>query len=481
MAENIADFNILIEANTKALDEVSKKLDNLNEKVEKTDDSIEKSTDKTIKKVSSLAKNVAILGSQFLFVKKAFSGVLNFSTQAEDIGRMAQMANVSTDAIQDLGNALKNYGGSASSASSTLSKLNKQMADLRMGKGGAMAKVVMQYGLDTSAKTPEQMLLNISKRMQGMGALQQVNFGRALGLDDATIMFLQQGVEGVRKELEKAKELRVFEKEDIENSIRLQRSWRDLQEILKQISAIFLRFIQPVVERVVGYLNDIAKKIKEQPNLIKGVAVAIGGIMALMSPLSLAFTAIALVADDIATYLKGGESYTKDLLDLLQDIFDIDWSTFKVGFDSIKEGVNNLKEFLKESQALQLTWEFIKGFVGGVWDFVMKIVKGLGGIFAAMQIKLSGGSWSEAFDAFKGSFEDKAEIGVKTIQQADNYPLASISQGTIRDSIMNSTQTKSQNISIGTIEVKTQNNEPLAVSEDFNNWAQQFALGIEQQ
>lgn len=481
MAENIADFNILVEANTKALDEVSKKIDILTDKIENADEKIEESTGKSIKKVSALAKQVALLGSQFVIAKKIFSGVLSFSSQAEDIGRMAQMANVSTDAIQDLGNALKNYGGSASSASSTLAKLNKQIFDLRMGKGGALAKVVMQYGLDTSAKSPEDMLLNISKRMQGMSALQQVNFGRALGLDEPTIMLLQQGVEGVRKELEKAKELRVFEKEDIENSKRLQRNWRELQDVLKQISAIFLRFIQPVVERVIGYLNDIAKQIREHPNLIKGIAVALGGIMAFISPINLAFTALALIVDDIATYLKGGESYTKDILDTLQEVFDIDWTTFKVGFDSIKEGVDNLKQFLKESQAVQLTWEFIKGFVGGVWDFVMKIVNGLGGIFAAMQIKLSGGSWSDAWEAFKGSFEDKAEIGVKTIQQADNYPLASVSQGTIRDSIVNNTQAKSQNISIGTVEVKTQNNEPLAVSGDFNNWAQQFALGIEQQ
>lgn len=481
MAENIADFNILIEANTKALDEVSKKLDDIAEKTENTDDKVEESTKKTIGNFKTLAKHVAVLGSQFIAIKKIFGGVLDFSTQAENISRMAQMANVSTDAIQDLGKALENYGGSASSASSTLAKLNKQLFDLRMGKGGALAKVVMQYGLDTSAKSPEQMLLNISKRMQSMSALQQVNFGRALGLDEPTIMLLQQGVEGVRKELEKAKELRVFEKEDIENSIKLQRNWRELQGILKQISSIFLRFIQPIVEKVIGYLNDIAKMIREHPNLIKKVAIAIGGIMALMSPLSLAFTAIALVVDDIATYLKGGESYTKDILDTLQEIFDIDWTTFKIGFNSIKEGVENLKEFLKESKAVQLTWEFIKGFIGGVWDFVMKIVNGLGGILAAMQVKLSGGSWSEAYEAFKGSFEDKAEIGIRTIKQIDSYPLASVSQGTIRDSIMNNTQTKSQNINIGTVEVKTQNSEPLAVSDDFNNWAQQFALGIEQQ
>lgn len=485
MAENIADFGIKIEANTKALDEISKKLDVITDKVENTDEKVEKSTDKTIGKFKTLAKHTAILGSQFLAVKKLFSGVLNFSTQAEDIGRMAKMANVSTDAIQDLGNALKNYGGSASSASSTLAKLNKQMADLRMGKGGAMAKVVMQYGLDTSAKSPEDMLLNISKRMQGMGALQQVNFGRALGLDDATIMLLQQGVEEVRKELEKAKDLRLFDKEDIENSYRLQRNWRELQAVLSQISGILLKALQPVVERVIDYLTIIAKKIREHPEYIKRIAVAIGGIMALLSPITALLTGIALIVDDIVTYFRGGESYTKDIVDNIksvyqsfQDILNSDWSSFLDGLGSIKDGVNSLKEWAKQSEIVQGIWQGIKDFIGSIIGNIWKMIKALGGLAGAAGVLLSGGSFSDAWDAFNASFEEPAQIGVNTLKQADNFALNGVSSGTIRDSIQNNTQT--QTVNIGTVEVKTQNNEPLAVSEDLNNWAQQFALGLNQ-
>ena len=497
---DIAEFGIKIEANTKALEDISKKLDDLTEKVEDTSDTIDESTEKSVKKVSNLAKEIAIFSSQVLFVKKIVGSVFSFSSEAEGIGRLAKMANVSTDSIQDLGNALKNYGGSASSASSTLAKLNKQMADLRMGKGGAMQKVVMQYGLDTSAKSPEDMLLNIAKRMEGMGALQQVNLGRALGLDEPTIMFLQQGVKGVREELEKAKDLRQFDKEDIENSQKLLRNWRELQAVLRQIVSVIIRAVQPVVERVIDYLNIIAKKIKEHPEAIKGVAIAIAGIMTLLSPLTTAFAAVALIADDIATYLRGGESYTGDILKWLQEILGCDWSTFMVGFDSIKEGLENLKKFVKESETLQLIWEFIKGFIGGVFDFVMKIVNGLGGIFAAAQVWLSGGSISDAIGAFKASIgvDDKkdeksfnnnqllqdamnpqvASVGGAIVAQTDSWGLNGISEGTLRDSITNNTQANNQTINIGTVEVKTQNNEPLAVSDDFNNWANNFALGL---
>lgn len=465
---DIAEFGIKIEANTKALEDISKKLDDLTEKAEESSERIDKSTEKTVKKVSALAKNVAIFGSQLLFFKKIANSVFDFSTQAESIGRMAQMANVSTDSIQDLGNALKNYGGSASSASSTLAKLNKQIFDLRMGKGGALAKVVMQYGLDTSAKSPEDMLLNIAKRMQGMSALQQVNLGRALGLDEPTIMLLQQGVEGVREELEKAKKLRLFDKEDIENSRKVLRTWRELQAVLSQIAGIVLRTIQPIIARVVEYLNDIAKKIKEHPEAIKKIAIAIGGIMVLLSPLTAAFTAVALIADDIATYLKGGESYTEEILNWLQKILGCDWSTFSIGFASIKEGLNNLKEFVKQSETLQLIWEFIKGFIGGVADFVTKIVNGLGGIFAAAQIVMSGGSWSDAISAFKASIglggnnlvQDAlnpkiASYGGSILAQADNWALNGINPNTMQISNNNS-KALTNTLNIETLNLQTQ-------------------------
>ena len=455
MANEIADFSIKVEANTKALDEIAKKVDTLTDKIEDSSEKIDESSEKTIKKVSGFAKELALLGSQILFIKKIANSVFSFTSEAEGIGRLAKMASVSTDTIQDLGNALKNYGGSASSASSTLAKLNKQLFDLRIGKGGALAKVVMQYGLDTSAKSPEDMLLNISRRMQGMSALQQVSFGRALGLDDATIMLLQQGVEGVRKELEKAKDLRLFDKQDIENAEKLQRNWRELQALLRQIGAILLRIIQPIIERVIEYLNIIAKKIKEHPELIKGIGVAVATILALLSPLTAAFTTVALLADDIATYLRGGDSYTGDL-------------------------VKKFDALLDKSKLLRTFWESIKEIIKGVCDWFMRIINGIGGIFGAIGVKLSGGSWGDAWEAFKASIDSSANIGANTLKQADTWALNGISSGTLRDSIVNNTQASNKVVNIGTVEVKTQNNEPLAVSGDFNNWAQQFALGLNQ-
>lgn len=458
MANEIADFNIKIEANTKALDDISKKVDKLTEKVEDSSKKIDDSTENTVKKVSNLAKQFAVFGSQLLLLKKLSNSVFSFTSEAEGISRLAQMANVSTNSIQDLGHALENYGGSASSASSTLAKLNKQMADLRVGKGGALAKVVMQYGLDTSARSPEDMLLNISKRMQGMGALQQVSFGRALGLDDATIMFLQQGVKGVREELEKAKDLRLFDKQDIENSIRLQRKWRELQGVLAQISGIFLRAIQPFVERVIEYASIISRKIKEHPEELKKISFIIAGIVSLLSPVSAIFTGIALALDDIITYLRGGESYTGDL-------------------------VNKFDELLNKSRLLRAFWEAIKEVVTGVWNVFMKILNGIGGIIGALKVKfIDGGSWGDAWESFKASIDIPANIGINTLKKVDNFPLASVNNGTLRDSIINNTQESSKVINIGTVEVKTQNNDPIAVSEDFTNqiWANNFALGLKE-
>lgn len=487
MAENIADFGIKIEANTKALDEIFKKLDVITDKVENTDEKVEKSVQKSVDHFKNLAKEATKLTVRFLSIKKIVGEVFSFQSEAEGIGRLAKMASVSTDTIQDLGNALKNYGGSASSASSTLAKLSKQIADLRMGKGGAMARVVMQYGLDTSAKSPEDMLLNISKRMQGMGALQQVNFGRALGLDDATIMLLQQGVEGVRKELEKAKDLRLFDKEDIENAEKIQREWRELEIRLRQISAIMIRWINPLITAISKELLQITKDLKEHPNIIKEIGVALGLLLAGFKPIWLLLTAGAFILQDYLTYLRGGDSVIGEIIQKLYEWKDIlKW--IGIAFLALSFPLSTLAFFIGKWLGELLT-NFVLWIANLDWsligdkikDVFINTVKALKDLWASFMKWLKGDEETYSNNTL---LQDEllnhpsASTAEAIMKATDSWGLGSVNSGTIRDSIQNNTQT--QTVNIGTVEVKTQNNEPLAVSEDLNNWAQQFALGLNQ-
>lgn len=457
MAENIADFGIKIEANTKAIDEIVKKIDVLTEKVEESSEKTDKAVQKNVDSFKKLTKEATKLTVRFLSIKKIVGSVFNFQSEAEGIGRLAKMASVSTDTIQDLGNALKNYGGSASSASSTLAKLNKQLFDLRLGKGGALAKVVMQYGLDTSAKSPEDMLLNISKRMQGMSALQQVSFGRALGLDNATIMLLQQGVAGVRKELEKAKELRVFDKEDIENASKIQREWRELEVRLRQISAILLRWINPVIKAINKELLAITKDIKEHPNLIKGIGVALGILLLGFKPIWFILMAGAVILQDWLTYLRGGDSVIGSILQKLYEWRNI-FKWIGIALLGITFPLKTLAYFIGQWLGELLTTFFLWlfnldwGAIGDkIKDVFIDTVKKLKDLWTAFMKWLKGdeetySNNSLIQDALSG--QPVATLGNAIMQQTDGWALNGMNQGTIGNAITNNSKATNNVVNI---------------------------------
>lgn len=501
---DIAKFGIEIEANTKGLDDVEKKIDSVEKKVtestkkaeksvnsvtqavRKEGEEVEKTGEKHLLRYKNIIKQATIFSANLLAIKKITSAVFGYNAEAEGIGRLAKMANVSTDSIQDLGKALENYGGSASSASSTLSKLNKQMADLRIGKGGTLGKVIMQYGLDTSAKTPEQMLLNIAKRMQGMGALQQVNFGRALGLDNPTIMLLQQGVEGVRKELEKAKEYRLYEKEDIENAEKFQRTLREFRGNLSKIANILLKFINPVVARIVEYLKIITDKIREHPDLIKKVAGSFALIMTILSPFSALLAGIGLLLDDIITSMRGGESWInwKKGVDIVRSFYGWVEKIFKTFND-----LNPLLKILLTYIAFLVTP--LGGFVG-LLTFLYMLASTVSEVITSFVLWLTDFDWSAIGDAIKDAFLKAIEtikgwwtsfidwikgsesaddfkngslitdalnpavapVGSNWLQQADAFPLNSIGSGTISN--INNAKATTQTLHIDTLNLQTQ-------------------------
>lgn len=284
--------------------------------------------EKAAKKVDMLARKAVVFLGQYFAIKKTFSAVMGFAKEGEELARMAQLSGTSAESIEKLGIALKNYGGSASSASSTLGKLNRQMEDLKLGKKNNLYQVAVQYGLSTNAATPEEMLRNIAKRMEGIGALKQVNMGRKLGLDDATIMLLQQGLEGVNREIEKAGKLTVFSKEDIENTQKMQRAYREFQERFEQLKVTINRGFLPVFQTLFERLGKLATFLKEHPKLLKvfgiAAAVAFGALTFWLHPIlatiGLISAGIALLIDDWAHYKETGEGALKPLWENLDKL-----------------------------------------------------------------------------------------------------------------------------------------------------------------
>lgn len=372
-------------------------------KLEKQQDAIEKKNLQTAKSVLSLV-------AAYVGYRKILSSVINISTSGEELYLLAKGAGVATESIERLGIALSNYGGSRSSATSTLASLGMQLQGLKFGEGGAIQDVAMKYGINVMGEngfaTAEEFLVNIAKRMETLDEMAQIDLGNRLGLDASTIMLLQQGVEGLTKELEKADKLKIFSKEDIEMSRKFQMQMREFYLSIQRVWASLARWLLPALQGFFKILTTVFGYLSEHRGFVlsflAALAIGLGVVLVKMSGISLAVLAmiapfiiagaiIGLFIDDLLTFLEGGESvigsvaewfakiflFLFELKDSIKDAFKDMWEGIVDAFENIYAPIKAVGEAIVS--LFGGIWERVvagfTGFFGGIWDKIKSLSK----------------------------------------------------------------------------------------------------------
>lgn len=291
--------------------------------------------DKTENKAKKASQGMGIFDKRLmgtLATLVGFGVVLNktfqFAQQAEQLSFMAQEANTTTGAIQTLGRALENFGGNEMTAANTLRSLNEEVRDLRNHVGGQkLMNAAWRFGLDLSGvKDGEDMLFRIAKRMEGLSTQRQMDLGRALGLDPATLRLVQGGVKQLNEELERSAKLNIYSQKDIENSRKFQRELRYTRDSYRAIWAVIARSLLPVGQKVVENLGKFFRLVAENKTAVLvffGALSALLGVIAIKSAIAFApfwiavavIAALALVVDDLWHLLEGGDSVSEKLID----------------------------------------------------------------------------------------------------------------------------------------------------------------------
>ena len=329
-------------------------------------------------KNAELAKSVSGLISTYFGFKKILSEVMGFAKGGEDLMLLANSAGAGAQQLERYGLALKNYGGGLSSAASTLSLLNQQMQDIRFGKGGAIQEAAIRYGISLQGKnglaTGEEMLYNIARRMESLGHAEQLDLGRKIGLDPATIALLQTGVAGLTQELERASKFTLYSPEDIENSRKFQMALRELRNSLDKVWSTMSRALLPVVTAIAKVVAKFFQFISEHEGFVLGFLAAISAALGVIAIKSIIATwpfwamvtaitavgvAVGLLVDDFMTFLEGGESCIGRVLDLFYELGE---SILKIG------------KWIKE--AFIGFWKDIGNFIdAGIFSIMAKITR----------------------------------------------------------------------------------------------------------
>ena len=346
--------------------------------IEKAEKSTEKATD-------DLAKSVGNLLASYAGFKKILSEVMGIAKGGEDLLLLANNAGIGAEQLERYGIALQNYGGGLSSASSALSHLNQMMLDMRYGNGGALQEAALRYGISIEGKnglaTGEEMLYNIARRMERLGAQEQLDLGRKLGLDPAMIALLRQGVAGLNGELEKASKMTIYSPEDIDNSRKFQLALREFNLAVQKIWATLARYFLPTWTNVLKVVGNFVDYLSQHKGFVIGFfttlsavlaglaiksAIAFAPIYATIGAIVALGTTLGLLYDDFITYLEGGEA-----------ALGVFWEACA----SVAYAVIQAFFAIKDGIASVFTW--IEAKVSDLFGWMIEVKNAIGGLFGS--------------------------------------------------------------------------------------------------
>ena len=183
----------------------TKELDNFSSKMDDAKDTV-----LGISKVAGIA--AAAVGA---FITKIGYGI-------DDLGDFAEAEQVAVDMVSELGHAAQLSGSDLNAVKSSISAVNKTVGEAVLGIGrGAMTfnKLGMSAkNADGSVKSFDQILGEVSDKMQGMSRQESIAMAEKLGIDRTLILMLLKGKEHIAALREEARAFGSVTAEDAEKA-----------------------------------------------------------------------------------------------------------------------------------------------------------------------------------------------------------------------------------------------------------------------
>ncbi|MEG2172378.1 MAG: hypothetical protein RRY29_03860 [Desulfovibrionaceae bacterium] len=283
-----------------------------------------------------------------------------------------------------------------------LGKLSKQLhvgvEDLQAWQGAATIAGGSAQGLLDSAKSLREktgsrlpittQLLYMADRLKGLSEIRALELGSKMGLDEGTIKLLRQGRQAVNDLVNQQRELVAFTAQDVAAAQSLKKSYEALKGVFFMVGNVITKLFLPplrlmseklqaaggIVPWVTEKLAAMSQWIGQNGPQIQNVFIALATILtarmvpalwatarAALSamlpflPFILLVAGLALVFDDLMTYINGGESALGDF-----------WAIFGTGPEL--------------AAAFAAGWEGVKVVMSGWWEILKQLGKALFGL-----------------------------------------------------------------------------------------------------
>lgn len=370
--------------------------------------------------------------------------------QADAIGKMADSIGVDMEELQAWGEAAARAGGSAQGFQQSLQSMNRSLQLAAQGQGEA-AKMFQTFGIkvtDATGKARDSfdVLRDLAGAMEGMDKQKAMGFGQRLGLDRGTIMLLQSGKVAVDDLIRRQKELGVYTKEDAEITAKANDAIADLGQSMKAAAAIFMRAIVPAITWVTEHLTALVQDFRKHKTFYLAGLGAIAAFLAakmiptlvrvgflnarIWAPYAVVagiIAGLALIFDDLWTYMNGGKSALEDYWKTLGtgpellEKFNKAWQAVKEKGGAVLEGLKNIAKgvfdfFARNIDSFMTMFDGVWDMLDGLFNFDFeKIGRGLGKAFTGA-MTLIGKVFDDIFAGMeKMSVWDAVEKGARAV------------------------------------------------------------------
>ena len=378
-------------------------------------DDVRDGTEKTKKEMQELDRAVGKSGDSFMdFAGKAagaltsvlglgamLGSIIGQSKINDDLGDLSESLGVSAQDLAAWGDATVHWGGSIQQFGGTLKGMNEQLQMVATTGNSRMKPFFDKLGVSMTdahgkARNFMDMLPELAKKAEGMSKTQSAAMFGKMGIDQATIMMLQRGQAETEALLKTQKELGVATDEDIEAAGKFNDELDDLHHIGRSVATMAGSALLPILTWLMEGLKGFFGTIREHKAMVLGflgsVAVAMGiiavatgfitlPILAIIAAILLVSAAVAILADEIYTWVNGGESIIGDFLGTWEDFRAavlMAWDAFKdtAAFDFIQSVYNlvmNLWDYFTKTPEGLIQ---VKAVFAAIWAIVQKIVEG---------------------------------------------------------------------------------------------------------
>lgn len=348
--------------------------------------------------IGSLTKAMVGLIATYVTFDAIATKVMDNAAGIDSMGKFTQTIGLNIVELDAWGAAAERNGGSAEAFRGTVESLQNSLQEMEITGGGEMINTLAMIGVQATdsggrIKSAFDILPEIAEAFKNMSAAKSFAFGKKLGLDQGTILMLQQSRFEVDKLVERQKLLSGVTKEGYETAAIFNDQWDDTKRVFNSLWLSANSTILPMLQSVLKGLEVVVLWVRENQTLVEGFFIGVAGaITAIYLPaissaaaatllaaapflivgaaIAAVGVAVALLSEDIQAWVNGSKSAIGELVgtfdefkDKVTGVFDTiskKWADFIQFFTDTKKDIT---DFLDLSNVFSGGLEIQSGFV----------------------------------------------------------------------------------------------------------------------